>query len=159
MVQFWNLILGEIKKNMIQRIQSLFLAISVAISIATFVVPLGEKMDNEGKMQTLSLMGDSVQGMNYGLILINILVLVVGITAIFNFKKRALQMKLCRLGSLISIALLVLAFYASESLVGEGKVLFLTGIYLNALQPVLFFIARRFIHKDDLLVKSADRIR
>jgi hypothetical protein len=91
--------------------------------------------------------------------LVNILVLIVAIAAIFNFKKRALQMKLCRLGSLISIALLVLAFYASESLVGEGKVLFQVGIYLNAVQPVLFFVARRYIHKDDLLVKSADRIR
>ncbi len=144
---------------MIQRIQTLFLALSVAISISTFIVPFGEKMDNDGQMQTLSLIGDSVLELNYGLILVNILVLIVGVTAIFNFKKRALQMKLCRLGSLISIALLVLAFYASESLIGEGKVLFLTGIYLNALQPVLFFIARRFIHKDDLLVKSADRIR
>ena len=144
---------------MIQRIQSLFLAVSLAISIASFVVPFGEKMDNDGKMHSLTLMGDANQAPNYELILVNILVLIVAIAAIFNFKKRALQMKLCRLGSLLSIALLVLAFYASESLVGEGKVLFQVGIYLNAVQPVLFFVARRYIHKDDLLVKSADRIR
>ncbi|MGR6086711.1 MAG: DUF4293 domain-containing protein [Arcticibacter sp.] len=144
---------------MIQRIQSLFLAVSVAISIASFVVPFGEKMGSEGKTHSLTLMGDANQAPNYELILVNILVLIVAIAAIFNFKKRALQMKLCRLGSLLSIALLVLAFYASESLVGEGKVLFQVGIYLNAVQPVLFFVARRYIHKDDLLVKSADRIR
>jgi len=144
---------------MIQRIQSLFLAVSVAISFASFVVPFGEKMVSEGKMQTLTLIGDANQAPSYELILVNILVLIVAIAAIFNFKKRALQMKLCRLGSLLSIALLVLAFYASESLIGEGKVLFQVGIYLNAVQPVLFFVARRYIHKDDLLVKSADRIR
>jgi hypothetical protein len=144
---------------MIQRIQSLFLAISVGISIATFMIPFGEKMDSEGKKHTLNLMGDANQVPSYELILVNTLVLLVAIAAVFNFKKRALQMKLCRLGSLLSIALLVLAFYASESLAGEGKVLFQFGIYLNAVQPVMFFVARRYIHKDDLLVKSADRIR
>ncbi|MFM7767670.1 MAG: DUF4293 family protein, partial [Bacteroidota bacterium] len=113
----------------------------------------------EGQMQMLSLLGNATQEPNYGLLLVNVLVLLVAVVAIFNFKRRALQMKLCRLGSLLSIALLVLAFYASESLVGEGKVVFLAGIYVNAIQPVLFFVARRYIHKDDLLVKSADRIR
>jgi hypothetical protein len=44
---------GEIPVYMIQRIQSLFLAVSVAISIASFVVPFGEKMDNDGKMHSL----------------------------------------------------------------------------------------------------------
>ncbi|MFM7177822.1 MAG: DUF4293 domain-containing protein [Bacteroidota bacterium] len=144
---------------MIQRIQSLFLVISVAISASTFILPFGEKMDSEGQMQMLSLLGNATQEPNYGLLLVNLLVLLVAVVAIFNFKRRALQMKLCRLGSLLSIALLVLAFYASESLVGEGKVVFLAGIYVNAIQPVLFFVARRYIHKDDLLVKSADRIR
>ncbi|MFM7823035.1 MAG: DUF4293 family protein [Bacteroidota bacterium] len=144
---------------MIPRIQSLFLAISAAISISSFVLPFGEKMDIEGQMQMLSLLGNATQEPNYGLLLVNVLVLLVAVVAIFNFKRRALQMKLCRLGSLLSIALLVLAFYASESLVGEGKVVFLAGIYVNAIQPVLFFVARRYIHKDDLLVKSADRIR
>ena len=144
---------------MIQRIQSLFLAISVGISIATFMVPFGEKMDYEGKTYALTLIGNNSQDSNYELILVNILILLVAVAAIFNFKKRALQMKLCRLGSLLSIALLVLAFYASETLVGEGKVYYQLGTYLNALQPVLFFVARRFIHKDDWVVKSADRIR
>ncbi|MFM7053630.1 MAG: DUF4293 domain-containing protein [Bacteroidota bacterium] len=144
---------------MIQRIQSLFLVISVAISASTFILPFGEKMDSEGQMQMLSLLGNATQEPNYGLLLVNLLVLLVAVVAIFNFKRRALQMKLCRLGSLLSIALLVLVFYASESLVGEGKVVFLAGIYVNAIQPVLFFVARRYIHKDDLLVKSADRIR
>lgn len=150
---------GEIALNMIQRIQSLFLAISIAISIATFIIPFGQKVDSQGMLHTLTLVGNAEQGMHYELILINIVVLLVALAALLNFKKRALQMKLCRLGSLLAIALLVLAFYAAESLPGQGKVLFLVGTYLNALQPVMFFIARRFIHKDDLLVKSADRIR
>lgn len=151
--------MGKIAFIMIQRIQSLFLAISLSISIATFLVPFGEKMDNAGKVHALTLMGDAADNPNYELILVNSLILLITMIAIFNFKKRAIQMKLCRLGSLLSIALLVLAFYASESLEGEGKVIYLAGTYLNALQPVLFFLARRFIHKDDLLVKSADRIR
>ncbi|MFM7900733.1 MAG: DUF4293 family protein, partial [Bacteroidota bacterium] len=74
---------------MIQRIQSLFLVISVAISASTFILPFGEKLDNEGQMQMLSLLGNATHEPNYGLILVNVLVLLVAVVAIFNFKRRA----------------------------------------------------------------------
>lgn len=138
---------------MIQRIQSLILVGVVAISVLVFFIPLGEKQDPTGTLQQLMVFN------HIELIIINAIICAVSIYTILMYHKRTLQMKLCRLGSLVSVAHLVVAFLLAEEMVGDGKVHYLIGTYLTALQPVLFFVARKFIWKDEQLVKSADRIR
>jgi hypothetical protein len=138
---------------MIQRIQSILLTLVIAISIILFFIPLGEKMDIQGALQNIQVKS------HIELILIGIIICCIALYAILMYKKRPLQMKLCRLGLLMSVAQMVVVFLLAEEMPGEGKVHYLLGTYLTAIQPVLFFIARRFIWKDEQLVKSADRIR
>lgn len=138
---------------MIQRVQSLILTAIVAISVIVFIIPLGEKVDDIGTVLSLNLYS------HLELIALNSIACFLSIYTIMMYKKRPLQMKLCRLGSLVTVALLVMTFYTAEEMEGPGKVHYLIGTYLMAMQPVLFFVARKFIWKDEQLVKSADRIR
>jgi hypothetical protein len=78
---------------------------------------------------------------------------------ILLFKNRILQMRLCMIGSLLTLIMLVLVFYIADSMPGNGLVHYQLGTYILVLQLVLFFMARKFIRKDEIMVRAADRIR
>lgn len=70
------------------------------------------------------------------------------------------QLKLSMLTGLFTIVLMILAFYYSEEMgTADTRAHYLAGIYLIAAQVFLLLAARRAIRKDEMLVRSADRIR
>ncbi len=158
---------------MIQRIQTLFLAGVAIISVALFYVPLSEKLvidpvsSNQSKvvLYVHNLMNDSgeaatVVQSSIPLLLINLLVLAASVFIIFQYKNRMVQLKLCMLTGLFTIVLMILAFYYSEEMgSADTRAHYLAGIYLIAAQVFLLLAARRAIRKDEMLVRSADRIR
>lgn len=155
--------------NMIQRIQSLFLFGVIAISVVLFFVPLSEKSSistESGQPVTLTLAlnpvnnGESVvMDINYVLLMLNLLVLAASVYIIFLFKNRQAQMRLCALTGLLAALSLVAVFYFSDQLAGEGNPHYLAGTYLIALQVFFILAARRFIRKDEMLVRASQRIR
>ncbi|HMT30315.1 MAG TPA: DUF4293 domain-containing protein [Bacteroidia bacterium] len=158
---------------MIQRIQSLFLLGVVIISTALFFVPLSEKTyidsvsGSETKLELYVTKSISVTGTekatignNIPLTIVNLLILLASLFIIFQFKNRISQMKLSMLTSLFTMVFLILVFYYSEAMGPEtSKAHYLPGVYLIAVQVFLLLAARRFIRKDEMLVRSADRIR
>lgn len=158
---------------MIQRIQTLFLAGVAIISVALFYVPLSEKLVNDPVTTTQSkqvlyvhnLMKDSgetatVVQSSIPLLMVNLLVLAASVFIIFQYKNRMVQLKLCMLTGLFTIVLMILAFYYSEEMgSADTRAHYLAGIYLIAAQVFLLLAARRAIRKDEMLVRSADRIR
>lgn len=158
---------------MIQRIQTLFLLGVAVISVALFYVPLSEKLviDAVSSSQTKqvlyvsNLMNDAsdtvtVTQSSMPLLLVNLLVLAASVFIIFQFKNRLVQLKLCMLTGLFTIVLMILAFYYSEEMgSADTRAHYLAGIYLIAAQVFLLLAARRAIRKDEMLVRSADRIR
>jgi hypothetical protein len=158
---------------MIQRIQTLFLAGVAIISVALFYVPLSEKLvidpisSNQSKvvLYVHNLMNDTgetatVVQSSIPLLLINLLVLAASVYIIFQYKNRMVQLKLCMLTGLFTIVLMILAFYYSEEMgAADTRAHYLAGIYLIAAQVFLLLAARRAIRKDEMLVRSADRIR
>ncbi len=158
---------------MIQRIQTLFLAGVAIISVTLFYVPLSEKLvidpvsSNQSKivLYVHNLMNDlgetaTVVQSSIPLLLVNLLVLAASVFIIFQYKKRMVQLKLCMLTGLFTIVLMILAFYYSEEMgTTDTRAHYLAGIYLIAAQVFLLLAARRAIRKDEMLVRSADRIR
>ena len=89
------------------------------------------------------------------------------LTTIFLYKKRQLQIKLCKLNLLlvtIQIAALVLYIdVAKEGISPTSPNDVLIGVKLGTFIPlisfILLYLATRFIKKDEDLVRSADRLR
>lgn len=149
---------------MIQRIQSLFLIVAISCSVAVFFFDFAE-CKHDSTNTRLSLVagvgpsGEFKESTSLDLLIINCLTLLLGVLALFSFKNRSRQMKISMIGGLTSLVMIVLIFFHADQLQLTNKALYLTGTYLIAIQTVAFTLARRFIRKDELLVKSADRIR
>jgi hypothetical protein len=158
---------------MIQRIQSLLLLGVALASIALFFVPFSEKTVGTSGTETaahflLTINGVSVTGSDQGspamwgyvLLLTNLLIMALSAYSIFLYKNRPAQIRLCMFGGLLATVFLVVIFYYSENMGPETeRPHYLAGVYLVALQVFLLLGARRFIRKDEMLVRAADRIR
>lgn len=160
---------------MIQRIQTIYLAFVAFIASVLFFTPLFVLNPSETatdstiyissiiKIVTIKDNISQVLSINWQLIAVNALIILIAFFAIFSFKDRRRQMKLSR--ALIFLSILEGVFIFNHfnqitKVAGIGYSLNLNPlIYSLALVPVLAFLAFRGIHKDDKLVRSADRLR
>jgi Domain of unknown function (DUF4293) len=154
---------------MIQRIQTVFLFLAIIALAAFNILPYWQTSVGED--------GISHQLMSYGFATINneevsveygLQALVAGISAlaiiiflieIFKFKNRILQLKLAIGNSLLMSINLLLMTYFIMNLQEEYQGGFGVGIFIYALAMILNILARRFIQKDENLVRSVDRLR
>ncbi len=134
---------------MIQRIQSLYLLLSgLAMSVGMYFSALyvigGQpvRLADNGVFLALA-------GLSAGVALANI----------FSFKNRRLQLVLNRLVIIVSFVLfgLILTEYIGQP--GDQGVSLGLGLVLPLVNVILLVLANRGIQKDELLVRSADRLR
>jgi peptidoglycan/LPS O-acetylase OafA/YrhL len=151
---------------MIQRIQTLFL---IAILVLSGLMLTGDliKMDNgTSKLFTISFAGLGEEGGGtvqhlWPLSVMMVIVPLLALIAIFLFKRRQLQMRVTMLVLLLSLGTLILgAFY----IIMFDRKIDITVIWqVNAIFPlisaILAWLAYRYILKDDLMVRSYDRLR
>ena len=151
---------------MIQRIQTLFL---IAILVLSGLMLTGDliKMDSgTGTFFTISFAGLGEEGGEtiqrlWPLSVVMVIVPLLALTAIFLFKRRKLQMRVTMLVLLLSLGLLILgAFY---TIMFDRKIGITVIWQIKAIFPlisaILAWLAYRNIMKDDLMVKSYDRLR
>ena len=165
---------------MIQRIQTVYLALAIAALVTLFFLPLANfikesPLTDEGSVPTqqfeLRLMGKYlVEGSGDPIVyeryiaeplLAAILALLLGFI-IIQYKNRALQITAGRFALIASTAFLVLmATTLSKELNAEGSINkgYQLGIYIPIIVIVLIFMSLRAIRKDEALVRAADRIR
>jgi hypothetical protein len=152
---------------MIQRIQSLYLLVAAALMSLTLFMPIATFVvdGNTYELSAFALscgdMSESTLWMGVMLVMATLLPLVV----IFLFKHRTLQVRLCAveivllLGSLVMIGLYYwLTSRLFENLVVEHRQ-FGWGAPMPLVSLVLTALASRAIFKDEVLVRSLDRIR
>lgn len=149
---------------MIQRIQTIWLLLATILAVLIFFFPIAE-LSNENKLMIYSFESINLFGMvgfiKTAYIFAGLVALIAffSFTAIFLYKRRDLQMRLCTIISLLDIFLVILIIVFSFN---QAKNIGLT-IGLSAIIPLIIFIlvlmARRAVRRDDLLVKAADRIR
>ena len=141
----------QIRKIMIQRIQTIYLALAFIVSgILSLVFPLWK--DVKGI--------DFHVGQNTVYTLLFGLCAALSIISIFSYKKRQTQFVYNRLNMILNFILLGLFVYQSLNLSGETLVSEKgIGMFLPVVSIILLALANKAIKKDEDLVKSADRIR
>jgi len=164
---------------MIQRIQTLFLAIALIAIVLMFFYPISTITEftqiQDEPLETdyyeLSVMGiqdpspDSLPQINQ-LVHIPVLILtsvifIIIVYTIFQFKKRRQQMLLLKIGILLNI-IMVAGIFLNFPKVFTSIVINIEpgmGAYLPLISLVFLVIANRYILKDEKLIKSVDRLR
>lgn len=148
---------------MIQRKQSLFLLAVALISALLLFVPfqIFKTADKEWPVCLLpGCSADVVNGSVYAPMSLTFVSIVLALITIFLFRNRVLQYKLANLLGLVNVFIVGLFFllgFIKPEL--QGEVHFKAGAFVPVINAVLAFLAAYFIKKDELLVRSADRIR
>jgi len=99
-----------------------------------------------------------------------IALILISIGTLFFYKKRILQMRLCKFGIIVNIIFVFLIYMFADKIKDkfitellfkpeQVSIRFKTGSILPLIMIVLFLLASRYTSKDEKLVKSADRLR
>jgi Domain of unknown function (DUF4293) len=157
---------------MLQRIQSLFLVLVAVAMAALNVLPIWAKTSLDGS-QTATLTTQQLvyqQGANtiitpvWFIAGLSIIIAIVALVAVFQFRKRSSQMGLCAINSLLMTALTGTVMYfifmkgrnyfdpAQQGEIGTGFYALLAALVCN-------FLANRFIRRDEQFVRSQERMR
>jgi len=157
---------------MIQRIQSVLLALAALMGVVFSFVPIlgyqyQDKTYTMKAYQSFLTEDGSLVFKNMGIGFIGGIIIVLLLATIFLFKNRGLQMKLAKFSILlITLQIVAVVFYNDAlkvKLAGEQIDQVVVGFDFGAILPVLTFLltylAIRFIKKDEKLVKAADRLR
>ena len=154
---------------MIQRIQSLFLFFALALWIVIYFFPVASIFDANSvyilKADGLYSQKDALSDISsttYPFLMLYVIVFLLQVMAFFLFRKRGMQMRICLYLAILQAAFLMLAFYyVYQALQDTGQTSVTWGF--SALLPIcsaiLNLLAYRYIHKDEEVVKSIDRIR
>ncbi len=152
---------------MIQRIQTFYLLLSLVVIGLMFFFPFTIFMDTDAVKYVFDFSGIYESGTGEvvtGTLPFQILLVVVAVinlVTIFLYKNRRLQMRAAVFNMLLMAGLLVLAgwyiYYTLQEL--QGQVYYRVTLLFPLIGIVLTWLAFRNILKDELLVRSADRLR
>lgn len=136
---------------MIQRIQSVWLLVVTVLAFLTLNLSFysGSFLPDNQYHQ--------LKGTENILLMITTITLgVVALIAIFLYKTRKIQMRLCIVGILLDLILLYFYWSAIQNFT-QGEYAITAAAHLLILLSL--FMAARGIHKDDKLIKDSDRLR
>ncbi len=154
---------------MIQRIQTIYLLAATSLMMTFLFSPLATFASSEEiyTMSTFNIKGvdgATILSLPY-LMIISVLAAILPLVNIFLFKKRMLQIRLCVVQIILAVGALLIAgvhYYLTGRTFG-AEVELVSSIRIVCALPIvalLFdFLALKAIFKDELLIKSLDRIR
>jgi drug/metabolite transporter (DMT)-like permease len=136
---------------MIQRIQTLWLLLASICAFASVKLPFYfGSIEVPGPTVTITPYD------NFMLLVFVIATALMALVSIFLFSNRSLQIKMCVVGLVLSLANLMHYFLYMKNFKTGGLSLY---SILSFLVPVFFILAIRSIYKDQKLLKSLDRLR
>ncbi len=154
---------------MIQRIQTVLLFLAIIALVLFNIFPYWQVAVEEGGNPVLLMSygltgsGNGEAAITYGLYPLvaglSGLAIIIALVEIFKYKNRITQMKLAIANSFLMTATLVLMTYFVMDLQKQQPGTFGVGFFIFALAMLLNILARRFIQKDEKLVRSVDRLR
>jgi len=136
---------------MIQRIQTLWLLLASICAFASVKLPFYYgSLEVPGPTTTITPYD------NFMLLVFVIATALMALVSIFLFSNRSLQIKMCIVGLVLSLANLMHYFLFMKNFKTGGLSLYSA---LSFLVPVFFILAIIGIYKDQKLLKSLDRLR
>jgi hypothetical protein len=154
---------------MIQRIQTIYLIIAAVLLVLLFSNPVAEILISKelvlvfkfNRIMPLSVSDfRPVSAWPVEVLLFSILL--VGISTIFLYKYRILQMRLCVLNIFLMFGLAGMIYFLTRITLKQWngqESLFLWPIVIPFISIILTFLAFKAVQKDEKLVRSYDRIR
>jgi hypothetical protein len=154
---------------MIQRIQSVYLALAV-LSMALMFAFKVAAVPTETAEAVLTIYGATIGESNLSIAILvippyvfNVLIIILLITSLLMYKNRKRQMMLGRLSYLLILGYFVFLYFAVDGLANAvetaERVIYGAGIYFPVAALAFVFLANRAIKKDEALVRSLDRLR
>jgi len=151
---------------MIQRIQTIHLLIGAVLLSLIYLFPLASFNSTTGHWLLYSATMKNIDGVSglipvFPIALVNGLAVLVSIFAIFSFKNRLFQIKLCKLNYFILLVLLaIITIYMMRiSTMLNAPIAFKFVLVFPVVSLILNYLAHQAVKRDEKLVKSADRIR
>lgn len=152
---------------MIQRIQTVYLFVAAVLSVVCLCLKIGEPtLDGRTVAWVYNLWTIGSDGaysyLVWPLFAVLLLSVAIGVYAIFGYRNRKAQARMCLFSSMLVVGWYVLyTVYAFMLTPAEGEAHFSmcwpAGLPLVSL--LLYILARRAILADERLVRAADRIR
>ena len=142
---------------MIQRIQSIYLAVVFALSA---ILPLVFKLWDDSKKEVYAL--ELLSDLSIIAKLVPVFFLISALLAmfsIFKYQNRQLQFVLGRIIIMINLFLLGILIYLSLNIPGEASSEKGIGMFIPVVAILFAVLANKAIKKDEDLVKSVDRLR
>lgn len=156
---------------MIQRVQSIYLFLVVVLMSFMLMWPYAEIALRDGQVvifysyavkQYLTEDNAELLIRSIPVLIMVLLIALISFMNIFQFNRRIIQMRVCVLNALLMIGLLLLMFYyyfvIKRSLPVETHALKLPFI-IPVISIIFTLLAYRGIHRDEMLVRSYDRLR
>jgi hypothetical protein len=155
---------------MIQRIQSIYLALVFIFSLLFLFLPMGylEIENNTFNIKAWGLQGDDLPSeiqasVIHGLLIVFLTatIMILSLVTIFRYKKRLQQIQFGKLNILLHVGLVVLSFFYLDTFQQNYSGIFSYGaaVFMPLVSMILILLANRAIRKDENLVRSADRLR
>lgn len=151
---------------MIQRIQSIYLLAQIVVLSILFFVPFTEFISVDGIHAVFSHLsiadGETVYLITFPVTAMIAVMIAISLITLFLFKKRTLQIRFCVYNIILSIGLLVLFAYYILQIKHNIEIAAISYKVWMAIPLISLFCsvqALRGIRKDEILVKSYDRLR
>jgi drug/metabolite transporter (DMT)-like permease len=164
---------------MLQRIQSIFLALAAIVMVIIVFLPLWQKIDVE-KSEIITVTALEITHIRYAgdgvavdevvaeknIMYVAVLCLLaagVALFSLFQYGNRLRQIQFGALNSLIIGGTMFLVLYfcwnAEKTMAPDEKGAYLAAFYLFPVALILNSMANRFIRRDERLVRDSDRLR
>lgn len=153
---------------MIQRIQTVYLLFASVLMLLMLFFPWVKFLAGE-ELYTFYFNGVKVLKeshpemvvQTWTLAVLTIVIALISFVMIFLYKKRALQMRLSIYNMILMVALVGLIFYYAFTVSQELNAItyYSFPVVFPVIAIVLTYLAFRSIRKDELLIKSYDRLR
>ena len=151
---------------MIQRIQSIYLLIASIVLALILGYPIATMIDAQSESYKYLFYGvvnssGQIAMQTYPLAILLVALPLISLVNIFLYKNRIRQMRLCIFNILLmlgSVGLIWFYSYQAENTI-YTETIFSFPLILPIIASILSYLAFRGIRKDEILVKSMDRIR
>lgn len=171
---------------MIQRIQTLWLALIVVLCIANFFFPLAifninvKDIPENAVYKLIPTSSSFYQNSPaWTAMIFNLIVCLLSVVTIFLYKNRVLQMKILAFAFLACVVEVALLFFYQidaglkeivsslykgtpeliQSNIEASKTTYALGSYFPIFEVIFFIFARNAIRKDEMRVRASDRLR
>ncbi len=158
---------------MLQRIQSVYLAVAALAIILLFFFPLATYYNELLGNYKFFIYGvtcmDPEPGVHFSLLftfplmVLALVSFILTVTTIFLYKKRFLQIRLCafNLLTILVMIMVIFFFYATRisAMTGIEPSYNYTGMIMPLVALVFLILSHRSIKHDEALVKSSERLR